>query len=73
MHPSRELVGFILAICFITNIAAVALWDLFFVVLVDRSDCTVSHFLSDWVAKWPMFGVTIGIVLGHLFWPQHRG
>lgn len=30
---------------------------------------TVSEVLRAWVSRWPVAGVLLGVVLGHIFWP----
>jgi len=35
-------------------------------------DATLSSTLFELVSQWPILAVLIGIIVGHLFWPQKK-
>ena len=53
-------------------IIATALIVLFDIVLAVWGDATISKFLLDVVRNQPAWSVAIGVLFGHLFWPQIR-
>lgn len=49
---------------------AIGVWDIW-VVSSGRQDMTVSSVLHDWSLRHPILPLTLGILLGHVFWPVH--
>ena len=39
---------------------------------VDGPECTITRVTYAAMQRWPILGVAIGIVIGHIAWP-HRG
>lgn len=52
--------------------SVVALWD-FLAIVSGRSDDTVSRIFLDWSQANPIFPFLVGLLSGHLFWPQIYG
>jgi len=44
-------------------------WDLV-LTAKDQPQNTVSATLLEWSVQFPMLPVVVGILIGHLFWPQ---
>lgn len=61
----------LLALLLIFILAAVGVWD---VIMLHRGTTggTVSRILVEWSMAWPILPLTVGIILGHLFWPASR-
>jgi len=60
--------GFGLAIALILLCLVIGLYDIYCIYRLDRED-TVSFQLRSWNQRFPLLGVMIGILIGHLFFP----
>lgn len=60
---------FILSLLFLGIVFAVWLFDIF-AGLNERPQDTVSAVLFDWSRDFPILPLAVGVLLGHLFWPQ---
>lgn len=60
--------GFVIACYFLASLVVVGVYDLYAIYYLPPEE-TVSHYLRAWVRDVPAFGVAIGFVLGHLFFP----
>jgi hypothetical protein len=49
---------------------SVQVWDVVAVLCYGR-EATISNVLQGWSRQYPILTLAIGIVLGHLFWPQN--
>jgi len=59
----------LLSVLFLSVICGVWLWDAYCTMRGDyRSQ--VSQVLLEWSVRWPIIPFAIGVVVGHLFWPQ---
>jgi len=63
--------GFAIALWLLANVALVGAYDLvaYFFLPPDQS---VSFWIQCWLREWPMAGIFLGIVVGHLAWPLIR-
>ncbi len=67
MAMSRRLTTAIL----VTIVLVAIVWDI--VVAVNRTPGdTISELTLSWAHEHPVLPFCIGIVVGHLFWPQYR-
>lgn len=53
----------------LTMVFMVGLWDIYVVAKGDYHD-TVSSVIHHWSLMYPVLPLTLGLVLGHIFWPQ---
>jgi len=63
MHPSLFIATWLLA-----NLVLVGAWDVYAVFFLGPGD-TVSFWLQKWMRAFPVLGVALGILMGHLAWP----
>jgi len=56
----------------IAIIAVITIWDVA-VVLMGRPDTTISAVILKLSKEHPMIPFTLGVLVGHLFWPNFRG
>jgi hypothetical protein len=61
-HASAILALALYVLCF-----AIACWDIW-VTMNGRSQDTVSTIVTEWSTRYPMLTLTIGIIIGHVFW-----
>ncbi len=61
----------ILALLFLAVTAVVSVWDIIAFAL-GHGEETVSDIIGRWSREFPMLGVAIGVLIGHLFWPRGR-
>lgn len=59
-----------LALAFISVITAIAVWDVYCAAR-GRPQDTVSATMQDWSRQHVMLAVSVGAVIGHVFWPTH--
>ena len=52
-------------------IIVISLWDIT-VVLMGRPEATISHVLFQSTKANPIIAFMLGVVIGHLFWPNFR-
>jgi len=64
--------GLCVALWLLINVLGVGLYDIFAFFFLSSKD-TVSYWLQSWFQQFPVLAVTVGVVLGHLAWPLHRG
>jgi uncharacterized membrane protein SirB2 len=64
--------GFVIAAWLLANVIAVGVYDVVAFFFLDYTD-TVSYWLQSWFMSFPVLALAIGIVIGHLAWPLHRG
>ena len=67
MIPTRADV--MIALWLYITLFAIAAYDIF-CVATGQADRTVSAVLYRWNRESPFVAITIGVILGHLFWPQ---
>jgi len=60
--------AFFIALWLIGNMFAVGLYDVFATFFLQEKQ-TVSFWMQAWLREFPILGVAIGIVIGHLAWP----
>jgi hypothetical protein len=63
--------GLCIALWLLGNLGAVAVYDVIAYWFLPPDE-SVSWWLQKWLTNWPMGGVFLGIVIGHLAWPLHR-
>lgn len=63
--------GFWIAIWLVVNLGAVGIYDVVVYWCLQASEESVSYWLQTWMRDWPMLGVAVGIIIGHLAWPLH--
>lgn len=56
----------------IATAALIILWDIYVAVEPTPGD-TISEVLLGWAMQHPIIPFAIGVVCGHLFWPQGKG
>ncbi len=56
----------------IAIIAVITIWDVA-VVLMGRPDTTIGAVILKLSKEHPMIPFTLGVLIGHLFWPNFRG
>lgn len=61
--------SFWIAIAFFVVIAAIAIWDTYAMFAPDRLK-TVSSYALNWSLESPVLPFIVGVVVGHLFFPQ---
>ena len=61
------------ALAAILAVAAIAsgVWDIYVIWWGEPED-TVSAILQSWSVAYPIFPLICGILIGHVFWPQHQ-
>lgn len=58
-----------LSLLFLFMLIVVWLFD-WYAIVKDRPRETVSAMLLEWSQAWPILPLLVGIVIGHLFWPN---
>jgi hypothetical protein len=48
-----------------------AVWDVYAMIRYGP-EATITHVIGNWSAVYPVLPLTVGLVLGHLFWPRVR-
>lgn len=66
MYPGLYIAAWLLA-----NVLIVGVFDIFALFFLTPED-TVSFWVQHWLKEFPVLGVALGIVIGHLAWPLHR-
>jgi hypothetical protein len=61
---------FVLLVALHFLILAVGLWDVVAAARGRHHD-TISIVVMEWSRAFPIIPLILGLVLGHLFWPQH--
>ena len=46
-------------------------WDMW-VYVAGGYPATISHVVLGWSQAWPVVPFAVGVLCGHLFWPQYR-
>jgi hypothetical protein len=67
---SKLKFGSIIAVCLIVAISAG--WDIYAINVLGNDGATVSRAIFDISAKFPILPLGVGVIIGHLFWPQTR-
>jgi hypothetical protein len=52
-------------------IIAAGAWDLFAGLKWGRQ-ATISLVMGQWAHDWPIVALALGVILGHVFWWQHK-
>ncbi len=60
---------YFLAVAMLLIAFACGAWDVF-MIATNRSDDTVSRTLHEWALLYPILPLAIGLLFGHIFWPQ---
>jgi hypothetical protein len=60
-----------LACLFIAVNLTIALWDVW-AWGAGKDNETVSWIMFQWSKAWPILPLVVGVVAGHVFWPQTR-
>jgi len=63
--------GLYVSIWFLANVLFVGLFDIYAIFFLRRED-TVSYWFQAWLRDFPILGVALGVIIGHLAWPIHR-
>lgn len=71
-HSLVSYIPFFLAIYLLANILVVGMWDVYALLVIGSKEYTVSFYLSLWAVKFPIGAVAVGIIIGHLCWPNAR-
>jgi len=58
---------YILAIALIMVAAACGVWDVL-AAGYGHPEATVSECLIQWSRQWPILPLTVGVIIGHVFW-----
>lgn len=58
-----------LAVCLMIMAVLCGIWDIY-VVATGQPTETVSNILGIWSSQFPILPLTIGVIMGHLFWPR---
>lgn len=58
----------LLALSLVVVLTLVAVWDVY-CAATGRQNDTVSATMQEWSQNHPMLAVTVGVILGHIFWP----
>jgi len=66
--PSRKVTVALL----ISTVVLLAGWDLY-VALNDTPNDTISYIVLAFAQRHPIVALCVGIVLGHVFWPNRTG
>lgn len=61
----------LLAVCLVAICFAIAVWDMY-VTFAHIPESTVSEIIQRWATFHPVIPLTVGLLLGHLFWPIRR-
>lgn len=61
---------YFLAIALLVIMMLSGIWDVYAIAVNHPLD-TVSRVLQDWSLKYPVLPMALGIILGHIFWPQN--
>ena len=59
-----------LAVAFLMVCGLIAAWDIFAVTRLSWQD-TVSFVIAEWSVRFPVLPFALGMLAGHIFWPQH--
>lgn len=63
----RQKTAAVLFVCALV----VGVWDIFVAVHIGTSaGATVSELMLSWASRHPIVPFAMGVVVGHLFWPQ---
>jgi len=65
MLPMR----YVLSLLFLGAIVVVWLFDATAAIRGTGND-SVSATILDWSTRWPLIPLLVGVLLGHMFWPQ---
>jgi len=57
-----------IALWLIANVLIVGLYDVFALFFLSPEE-TVSYWMQAWLRAFPVLGIALGIVIGHLAWP----
>lgn len=60
--------AFWIALWLMLNVIAVGIYDLFAYFFLPANE-SVSFWCQSWLVAFPVLGIALGIVLGHLAWP----
>ena len=60
-------------IIIIAVVAIIGAWDVFVVLIMGRPEATISAVLLQLTKENPIIAFMLGVVVGHLFWPNFRG
>lgn len=60
---------YILATLLLANVVGAGLWDIIATYRGDTHD-TVSTTLREWSIAWPVLPLLVGVIIGHIFWPN---
>jgi len=67
MPSVAEAGQFILALAFVLILAVVGVWDAY-AAFSGQQWASVSVTIRDWISRWPIGLLLLGLILGHLFW-----
>ena len=65
MHASLCIATWLLV-----NLVLVGAWDVYAIFFLGPDE-TVSFWLQSWMRQFPVLGVAVGILIGHLAWPVY--
>ena len=60
-------------IIIIAVVVIVGTWDVFVVLIMGKPEATISAVLLQLTKENPIIAFMLGVVVGHLFWPNFRG
>jgi len=60
-------------IIIIAVVAIIGAWDVFVVLIMGKPEATISAVLLQLTKENPIIAFMLGVVVGHLFWPNFRG
>lgn len=60
---------YVLALGMLMSAFIAGVWDVY-MIANGKSDDTVSRTLHEWSLLYPILPLAIGILFGHIFWPQ---
>lgn len=58
-----------LALCLIGLLGVIGCWDVY-AYSIKQPGNTVSYILGSWGGEFPILPFSMGIIVGHLFWPR---
>lgn len=59
----------VLAVSLLATLFVAGCWDVW-AVAEGTPQLTVSNLIGEWSAQFPVLPLSIGVLLGHLFWPR---
>lgn len=59
-----------IALWLLTNCFIVGVYDVYAGFFLEPNQ-SVSYWMQSWLKEFPVIGVALGVVLGHLAWPLH--